>query len=223
MYVTEHIHFDGSDLMSSVGKRIRETRQIKGISQQELAETIGVKQPAISQLEKGSTKMTQYLDGIAARLQVNPYWLKTGLGPRDLDTGEGFSNRKVPLVALKRVSRLNRIDVQDDAEWIFCPFEDYGPKTYATIVKDDSMLAGMGERSLYPGDYVFVDPERAYQPDDFVLVVPVGSHHAKIRRCVERDGQQYLYASNPAEDNPYTLLDRSFRVLGTVIAVMQKF
>lgn len=206
----------------NIGERIKETRQIKGISQLELAEAIGIKQPAISQIERGGTKNTSYLQDIAAILHVNPYWLQTGLGPREPEDGTTFSSRKMPLLALADVPNDGIIDKDEVDSWVFCPFEHYGRKTFAVLVKDESMLAGFGEHSLHPDDYAFIDPDRAPKHGDFVLVRGRGTQKAKLRKYVEEEGQTLLYTSNPSRGNQYAPLQDT-KILGTVIAVTQQF
>jgi len=67
----------------SIGSRIREARKARGISQKELADKIGIRQPSLSQLETGESQGTTYLARIASVLGVNPLWLETGKGARD--------------------------------------------------------------------------------------------------------------------------------------------
>lgn len=65
-------------LVMSVGKRVREARKKAGFSQQELAEKIGVKQPTLSELERGISTSSTHLITIAKVCGVSPDWLQTG-------------------------------------------------------------------------------------------------------------------------------------------------
>ncbi|WP_445425198.1 XRE family transcriptional regulator [Alishewanella sp. HL-SH06] len=62
----------------SVGKRVREARKQAGFSQQDLADKIGVKQPTLSELERGISSSSTHLITIAKVLGVSPDWLQTG-------------------------------------------------------------------------------------------------------------------------------------------------
>jgi transcriptional regulator with XRE-family HTH domain len=39
----------------NIGRRLKEERNLKGLSQQQLADAVGIKQSAISQLESGAS------------------------------------------------------------------------------------------------------------------------------------------------------------------------
>lgn len=61
--------------------RIKEIRNALKISQKEFAEKIGLKQNAISYMEKpGNTVTEQNIKNICAQFDVNEEWLKTGQG-----------------------------------------------------------------------------------------------------------------------------------------------
>lgn len=55
--------------MSSVGKHLKRLRREKGLTQEQLAELSGVKQPAISAYENGSDPLTENLIALAKALQ----------------------------------------------------------------------------------------------------------------------------------------------------------
>lgn len=65
-------------LTMTVGLRVKEARKKAGLSQLQLAEAIGVKQPTISELERGESQSSSYLIQIAQICGVNPNWLQTG-------------------------------------------------------------------------------------------------------------------------------------------------
>lgn len=75
----------------NIGKRIREERIALGMKQLELASKVGIKQPTLSALEKGSSTQTAYIGSFASALGVNALWLETGRGlkrPGDLSKKE---------------------------------------------------------------------------------------------------------------------------------------
>ena len=64
-----------------MNKRIRELRKTLGLSQKDFAGQIGLKQNAISYMEKdGSTVTEQNIKTICAQFSVNEDWLRTGSG-----------------------------------------------------------------------------------------------------------------------------------------------
>ena len=69
-----------------MNSRIRELRKTLGLSQKEFAEKIGLKQNAISYMEKsGSTVTEQNIKTICSQFSVNEAWLRTGSGPMFLE------------------------------------------------------------------------------------------------------------------------------------------
>lgn len=64
-----------------MNSRIRELRKALGLTQKEFADHIGLKQNAISYMEKsGSTITKQNIKVICSQFNVNEIWLQTGIG-----------------------------------------------------------------------------------------------------------------------------------------------
>lgn len=69
-----------------MNKRIRELRKALNLSQKEFADKIGLKQNAISYMEKdGSTVTEQNIKTICSQFSVNENWLRTGDGKMFLE------------------------------------------------------------------------------------------------------------------------------------------
>lgn len=69
-----------------MNNRIRELRKTLSLSQREFAEKIGLKQNAISYIEKsGSTVTEQNIKAICSQFSVNEIWLRTGSGKMFLE------------------------------------------------------------------------------------------------------------------------------------------
>lgn len=69
-----------------MNKRIRELRKTLGLSQKDFANKIGLKQNAISYMEKdGSTVTEQNIKTICSQFSVNENWLRTGDGKMFLE------------------------------------------------------------------------------------------------------------------------------------------
>ncbi len=75
----EELH-NNSDM--SIGERVREARKEAGLTQKQLADKVGVSQPALSELENGDSYGTTKLAAMASALNVSALWLETGRGPR---------------------------------------------------------------------------------------------------------------------------------------------
>lgn len=75
-----------------MNKRIREVRKTLGLSQVMFAQKIGLKQNAVSYLEKcGSTVTEQNIKAICAQFHVNENWLRTGEGPMFTQSDERWA------------------------------------------------------------------------------------------------------------------------------------
>ena len=68
------------DRKSGIGVRVREARLRSGLSQQQLADSVGVSQPAINKLESNPKASSRKLVEIARALGVDAQWLAGGGG-----------------------------------------------------------------------------------------------------------------------------------------------
>ena len=71
--------------MSSPSERLKEARLKAGLSQKQVAEAVGMKQPSYNYLEKNDKGGSAKLVEIAKVLNVDPYWLRTGKEATDID------------------------------------------------------------------------------------------------------------------------------------------
>lgn len=69
-----------------MNQRIRELRKALNLSQKDFAAQIGLKQNAISYMEKARSTVTeQNIKAICAQFKVNEDWLRTGVGTMFLE------------------------------------------------------------------------------------------------------------------------------------------
>ena len=77
---------------TTFGERLRDARERKGLTQQELGVLMGVDQQRIQKLESGVTKTykERFVIDLSGKLDVSPAWL--ALGEEDIDrlSGEAF-------------------------------------------------------------------------------------------------------------------------------------
>lgn len=82
------MRFGGSIVCTmGVGQRLRDIRERRKLTQEQLARDAGVTQPSISELETGETKEISgpVLISISRALKINPIWLMTGEGQEELN------------------------------------------------------------------------------------------------------------------------------------------
>lgn len=83
--------------MDTPGQRVKWLREEKKMPQLTLAKAIGIKQPSLSQLERGKSKSpaASTLLRIAAVLEANPEWIMHGRGhPFEIDAVESDSEMR---------------------------------------------------------------------------------------------------------------------------------
>ena len=68
-----------ADDMSGLGRRLRQRRKEQGLTQVELADTVGTSQAVIQKIENGKSLRPRILDDIAKALDVKPAWLMFGV------------------------------------------------------------------------------------------------------------------------------------------------
>ncbi|MEB2399510.1 helix-turn-helix transcriptional regulator [Parapusillimonas granuli] len=71
-------------------ERLRQTRQLRGMSQSELARACGLSQGAISNYENGTRRTPKGIFKLAQVLNVNPEWLGTGTGSMEPDAAPAY-------------------------------------------------------------------------------------------------------------------------------------
>lgn len=100
-----------------MNNRIRELRKALGLTQRDFAQKIGLKQNAISYMEKdGSTVTEQNIHAICSQFSVNENWLRTGSGKIFLE------NKKNKIELLEMFDNLSPV------------FQDYLIKTAKNLL-----------------------------------------------------------------------------------------
>lgn len=107
-----HLRFNQD--MSSLGQRIKDHRKKAKLSQGSLGGKVGLDQTVISKLERGEIHETTKIGGLAKALNVDAYWLETGIGnpnPNNLQA-VNFEHKDKTLVEIIELENIDR----DEAE-----------------------------------------------------------------------------------------------------------
>lgn len=72
--------------MKTLAERLIEEREARGLSQPELAAKAKISQSFIGALETGRQKSSAWLPEIAYALGLHAMWLKTGIGPKEINS-----------------------------------------------------------------------------------------------------------------------------------------
>jgi transcriptional regulator with XRE-family HTH domain len=83
----------GDNYAMNIGERVRQARLEKRMTQGDLAAKVGIRQPTLSELEKGDSNSTSHIAKLAAALGVSALWLETGRGQK-FPTGAAANSDK---------------------------------------------------------------------------------------------------------------------------------
>lgn len=192
--------------MTTLAERLKAARKRAKLTQAQVAEKVGVKQPTYQALESGKVEKTAFLTDFARVLGVSSEWLATGEGEMKVsaininanvssDVDIGF--RLVPVLNSVQAGVFNC--VFDDEYDEFLPVgRNIGKCAYWLKIKGQSMTPEFNE-----GDYILVDPEMQPTPSDFVVALKKGCNEVTFKKYRPRgfddNGNEYcqLVPLNP--------------------------
>ncbi|TAL38892.1 MAG: helix-turn-helix transcriptional regulator [Alphaproteobacteria bacterium] len=196
--------------MSVLGKRVRIHREAHGLSQEDLAKKVGVKQATIDKIERGLTVRTRFLPEIAAALYVKPQDLINprtefpipGPQPVNLETDIlPAGNREhgdLPVYASAQGGPGEMLITYDPIDYVTRPEPLASVRDgYAMYVVGDSMSPAFEQ-----GDLIMVNPHVPYRPTDDVAIFKKvnGESAAIVKRLVRATADQWtLMQFTPAK------------------------
>lgn len=110
--------------MSTFADRVRSERKAKGLTQVGLAKKSGVSQATIADIERGRNHGSTELVGIAKALHVNPGWLKTGSGDKEI----GSAQTSIPVTLLPEA-------IFSEAAQLLAEMDEYDADVWITKLK----------------------------------------------------------------------------------------
>lgn len=207
----------------SFAGRLKHFREMRGLSQQELADALGISRSAVTKYEAGE----RFPDEATLLKISNILWcsLDNLLG-HEGSSAPGFYKKDdilpardlvpVPVVGVIRagepiIAEENIIDTK------FLPAEEVrGGEYFYLKVKGDSMV---GAR-IFDGDLVLVRQQDTCE-DGEIAVVMVNGEEATLKRVFRNNGTVVLQPENPTY-RPIVVDGKDFRVIGVVKEVRFK-
>lgn len=215
--------------------RLKLARKNAKKSQKELADTIGITQPTLSQLESGIITSSTHLPNIARLLGVDLYWLQTG-------EGEMIQN-EAPKSELSNVrvngNKLYRIPILDFVQAglfhsvaydginakgeTYTTYEAKNPKEVFSLTVEGLSMAP----DFMPGDELIVDASLAPKPGCLVIAqnddIETTFKKYRVTGYDEYGREEFeLVPLNP--DFPtLSSKNRSTKIIGVVVQHMRKF
>jgi SOS-response transcriptional repressor LexA len=202
----------------SVGRRIKELRQVKGLNQKDFAASLGIVQGFLSGIEREKKSPSDtLLIALCNLYEINEAWLLSGEGeryraPRRPEGAPGGMDKRTIPVLGRIAPEFPRIGTEDVLDHMTLPGVEAG--CYAIAAYGDFMAP-----TIRDGDLVIFKPGELAENGDIVLLT---NHwgEAILRRYRLREGEVFCTPDN-ATYAPFTP-DPKTRIIGTVTEVWRK-
>lgn len=213
--------------LNTLGKRVRFGRNLKGVSQDELARAVGCDQQTISALEVGDATFTIFIFEIAHFLNLSAEWLATGKERTALALIRGhhqdtfIDSVNIPLLARHcalisweeagLTIRKGDPELVSKSKTLVSLQPHDSLNSYALIMEGESMVTNDPHLiSFAPGDVLVFNPELIPIPGDYVLARVAGERNALFRQYVRDLGRYYLQPNN--KHYPLTRIDMTVEI-----------
>lgn len=178
--------------MATTGERIKEARKMRGMTQTELAEKIGMKFSAIHKYENGLVVnlKRETIAALANALEVSPAWLMC------MDDTPSLPSNIIPMPVMRKVPLVGSIacgtpilaeeNLDGDVE-----APDHVRADFALRCKGDSMI----NARIFDGDIVYIRQQESVEHGEIAAVL-IGDE-ATLKRVYMYDNCISLEAENP--------------------------
>lgn len=197
----------------TMGDRIKQLREEKDMSQEELGKLVGVQRAAVQKWENGQTKnlKSNVIKTLSDFFGVTPSYL---MGMSDLRNAVEYKTKAVPM--LGTISAGEPILVCEE-RGVYVAANDERVD-FCLRVKGDSMI----DARIHDGDLVFV--RKQSMVDNGEIAVVVVDDEATLKRFYKADGLVLLRPEN-SKYKPMVYTEQDFkaiRVLGKAIMFQSK-
>jgi transcriptional regulator with XRE-family HTH domain len=154
--------FPGAIEPKSIGDRLRHARKLNGLSQSDLAERVGVSQPAVANWESGVHDPRRVmLAKLADALGVSPSWLASGdrsALETDKQPAAAYLRRPLrhaPVIAFEDAVRISAELAADPHAMAldYIPITSGAEKVFAFFIDDEAMDRAFPKNTLVVVDY----------------------------------------------------------------------
>lgn len=195
-----------------LGEKIRKLRQLRGLTQKELAKRAGLSELSIVLYEKGDRRpRVDVIAKIAKALDVSVEYL---LSEREENIEKDTLKfvKRVPVIARVPAGFPEDISAEDIIEYVYLP--NVPTNSFVCIVKGESMSP-----TIKDGDYIVFIPASVVNNGD-VIVVANEWGEIMVKRYREKGGEKFLVSDNP--EFPTYKPNSEFRIIGKVIDVWRR-
>jgi repressor LexA len=204
----------------TTGENIKALRVLRGLTQRELADRVGVTSTAVSEWERGKNEPRSWaLEALSRALSVSMERLLSGppFDPLPRPIGTYTSDLKAPLYG--RISAGTPLEDMpvEDSHWINPDVLAKHPRAFYLRVDGDSMNLCYPDESL-----VVVDPDAEIRNGD-VVAVNVNGYESTIKRYFDIGNQIILAPESRNSQHTNQVFDKtkhedqSVRLIGKVV------
>jgi DNA-binding XRE family transcriptional regulator len=197
----------------ATARNVARYRKERGLSQEQLARHIGVRQNTIAAIESGATKKSKYLPDIARVLEVDLADLDAADGAHRTPTIPGadlVGARDLPLYATVEAGEGAVVMSSDPVDEIRRPAPLATVKgAYGVIVSGESMVP-----ALRPGDIVLIHPHLPPKAEDICLFIAQrnGEFVATIKEYVGQTKDHWKVKRYKPEEKEFTLRKSEWQI-----------
>lgn len=193
----------------TLGERIIQSREAKGLSQIQLAKLIGISQQSLQVIESGDTKNPRRLEKMAKVLEVDPGWLHYG-------TTSVNSYEKTPHFTWEQIkdSVKNPKALEINSKTSYINFPKPSPKSFAlTLYKDTDTIEPSNDFHFATKDILIVNPDILPTNNDLVIVMKSDWFQPAFLRYIMSGSEHYLSHTKKLE----TKITKDTKICGVVV------
>lgn len=231
--------------MTNLADRLNALLKEKNLSQAAFARLLGIAQPSVYKIISGSTKNPGKILEMAAVLGVNPHWLKTGEGSREINNDSGMVQEAQAVYAVARevdpehCVRVDLLDFEAAAHSTGIVNLDYPDVILSIFFTPDGLMQMIGRRSadgikifrvptdslaptINPNELVFVDTLINRYTTEGIYVFNLDGE-TYIKRLQRIPGGIYRALSDNINYPPFEIMEEQFctaEIIGKFLAVL---
>lgn len=217
-----------------MNERIKLLRKALNLGQIKFANKLGYSYAAIQNWEKGKNISEASLNLIEKTFNVNPNWLRTGIGSMFLDEKEK-SNKKIEPIVNQFIEIKEYPTVKASAGYgaVICEAESVPYQIHKKFVEniDKEMIIGVVGDSmqpeLYENDKILITTDFKYTSNpkkNSLYVIGIGDD-VYIKRYKQKKDNELIFTSDNKkyDDIKLNIHDGSIRIIGKLKLVIREY
>jgi len=211
--------------METLGTRLKALRKTKKVTQQQLADAIGVSKTSVIYWEKDDNlPKHESLMALSKVLSVTPDFLLSGKSSGNSETNISapfpISGRLIPVISWVQAGAWTTVEAVPAGtqfeEWL-PPNPKCGKHGYGLEVSGESMLP-----DFRPGDKIYVNPDfqvSDLKTGDLVIISSEGDKAATFKKLIVETDNMYLQPLNPEWSEKAIALEDGCKLVGKVVGL----